>query len=50
MEGKGDYKLPTGTQYSGMMKDGTFDGDGVLHFPNGSKYHGVWCKGRLLDV
>ncbi|XP_028829503.1 MORN repeat-containing protein 5 isoform X2 [Denticeps clupeoides] len=45
MEGKGVYTLPTGTKYTGEMKDGVFHGQGVLHFTNGSKYEGTWEKG-----
>ncbi|XP_036451244.1 MORN repeat-containing protein 5 isoform X2 [Colossoma macropomum] len=45
MEGKGEYKLPTQTRYEGGMKDGMFHGKGVLYFPNGSKYEGIWEKG-----
>nr|VZH90228.1 unnamed protein product [Spirometra erinaceieuropaei] len=37
MEGKGTYKLPTGAQYEGEMKDGMFHGEGVLYFTDGSK-------------
>ncbi|XP_046716323.1 MORN repeat-containing protein 5 isoform X2 [Silurus meridionalis] len=45
MEGEGEYKLPTQTRYEGEMKDGMFHGKGVLHFPNGGKYEGIWENG-----
>lgn len=50
MEGMGEYTIPTQTRYVGEMKDGMFHGKGVLHFPNGSKYEGVWEKGISKQV
>uniref|UniRef100_A0A8C5ET49 MORN repeat-containing protein 5 n=1 Tax=Gouania willdenowi TaxID=441366 RepID=A0A8C5ET49_GOUWI len=41
----GEYTFPTGTKYVGQMKDGTFNGKGVLHFTNGSKYEATWENG-----
>lgn len=50
MEGTGEYTLPTHTRYEGEINDGMFHGKGVLHFPNGGKYDGIWEKGRCKQV
>ena len=50
LEGSGVYVFPTETIYQGQMRDGMFHGVGTLHFPNGSKYEGVWVNGIALNV
>ncbi|NWU54303.1 MORN5 protein, partial [Dromas ardeola] len=45
MEGQGSYALPTGTEYRGALRDGTFHGEGELLFPNGGTYRAVWHRG-----
>ncbi|XP_026716385.1 MORN repeat-containing protein 5 isoform X2 [Athene cunicularia] len=45
MEGQGSYALPTGTEYRGALRDGMFDGEGELLFPNGGRYRAVWHRG-----
>ena len=50
MDGQGEYSFPTDTRYVGKTKDGMFHGRGVLHFPNGSKYDGIWENGRVKQV
>lgn len=50
MEGQGTYRLPTGTEYRGALKDGMFDGEGELLFPNGGRYRAVWRRGVPMQV
>ncbi|NXM65825.1 MORN5 protein, partial [Serilophus lunatus] len=45
MEGYGSYKLPTGTEYRGWLRDGMFHGEGELLFPGGSRYRALWHRG-----
>uniref|UniRef100_A0A8B9MRS4 MORN repeat-containing protein 5 n=1 Tax=Accipiter nisus TaxID=211598 RepID=A0A8B9MRS4_9AVES len=45
MEGQGSYRLPTGTEYRGALRDGMFEGEGELIFPNGGRYRAVWHRG-----
>lgn len=50
MEGQGSYTLPTGTEYRGALRDGMFDGEGELLFPNGGTYRAVWHRGVPTQV
>uniref|UniRef100_A0A8V5HHH2 MORN repeat-containing protein 5 n=1 Tax=Melopsittacus undulatus TaxID=13146 RepID=A0A8V5HHH2_MELUD len=50
MEGLGSYTLPTGTEYRGMLKDGMFEGEGELLFPDGGVYRAVWHRGVPTQV
>jgi len=50
LEGNGIYAFPTETIYQGKFRDGMFHGSGTLHFPNGSKYEGVWENGAAVSV
>lgn len=50
MEGQGSYTLPTGTEYRGALRDGMFDGEGELLFPNGGRYRAVWHRGVPTQV
>ncbi len=50
MEGKGKYKLMTGSIYDGDMDDGMWHGNGTLHFKDGTKYKGVFEKGHPISV
>ena len=44
------YVFPTETIYQGKFRDGMFHGAGTLHFPNGSKYEGMWENGVAVSV
>eukprot|EP00794_Sanderia_malayensis_P016296 gene16296-17931_t len=51
LEGKGEYSFPSTikTKYVGELKDGMFHGTGTLYFPDGSKYKGEWCDGKVVN-
>lgn len=50
MEGKGRYKLPSGSIYDGEMKDGMYHGAGKITFPDGAMYCGTFSKGYPVSV
>ena len=35
-------------KFVGVLKDGAFDGSGILHFPGG-QFRGVWRKGKTVS-
>lgn len=47
INGKGAYKFPSGSYYSGEFKDGKFHGEGTFFFYNGSQYKGTWESGEM---
>jgi hypothetical protein len=49
MEGTGNFKFKSGTQYVGEMKDGRFHGSGVLHMTTGAKMDGKWENGNMIS-
>ena len=45
---QGEYTFPNKTVYKGDFREGMFDGQGTLFFPNGGKFEARWAAGRLL--
>lgn len=43
--GRGMYRFADGPLYTGYLKDGHFNGHGILTFPNGNKIEGFWDMG-----
>lgn len=39
----------SGVEYEGTLKDGMFDGEGTLTYPQGQKIDGVWSEGRMVS-
>ncbi|GBP19206.1 MORN repeat-containing protein 5 [Eumeta japonica] len=48
MNGRGVYTLPNGASYKGGMKDGMFEGAGILTFADGAKVQGTWRRNELV--
>jgi hypothetical protein len=44
--GKGTYMWPNGQTFVGEFKNDECHGEGVLHYPDGKRLHGIWKEGK----
>jgi len=49
MEGRGTYKFPSGTVYTGQLVDGEFHGEGTLQYPGCGEYRAIWDHGKVVE-
>ena len=45
---KSTLTFPDGEEYTGELKDGNANGQGILTFPDGLKESGKWKDGKLI--
>jgi hypothetical protein len=45
---EGTYRYANGDVYTGGLKDGLRDGNGVMSTPNGDRYEGMWRRGGMF--
>ena len=48
MQGSCQYTFEDGSVYVGEVKDGQFEGKGILNMKSGGKFRGVFSNGQMV--